>query len=65
MFNCIECLLSSCVNLDTAAQLATVKFEEGCNLLTGDAKKIADIKRRSLLVTIGQMKAEFQKLQTR
>ena len=51
--------------MDTAAHLATVKYDEGCKLLKGDAKTIADIKRRSLLVTIGQMKTEFQKLQTR
>ena len=55
----------SCFNLDTAAHLATVKFEEGLKLLKGDAQKTADAKRRSLLVTIGQMKNEFQKLQTR
>ena len=51
--------------MDTAAHLATVKFEEGCKMLKQDAKQIADIKRRSLLVTIGQMKNEFQKLQIR
>ena len=56
---------SRCFNLDTAAHLATVKFEEASASLKEDAKKIGDLKRRSLLVTIGQMKTEYQKLQSR
>lgn len=58
-------ILPGSYNLDSASMIATTKFNEFSLKLRPKDLKAAESKQQSLLVTIGNMQSEFQKLYTR
>lgn len=58
-------ILPGSYNLDSASMIATTKFNEFFLKLQPKDLKAAESKQQSLLVTIGNMQSEFQKLYTR